>query len=65
MGLEPEAAVTRDFVIIRDGDAGRLLVFSRIGLQKRLEIKTKAEVIGYGPAGILLGTGRRIGFVSV
>jgi outer membrane protein assembly factor BamB len=65
LGLEPEAAVTADLVIIRDGDAGRLLVFNRIGMTKRLELSTSADVIGYGPAGILLGTGRRFGFVAV
>ena len=37
MGLEPQAAVTADWVIIRDGDAGKLLVFSRLGMIKRLE----------------------------
>jgi outer membrane protein assembly factor BamB len=65
MGLEPEAAVTADWVIIRDGDAGRVLVFSRFGMTKRAEIKTSADVIGYGPAGVLLGSGRRFGFVPV
>jgi outer membrane protein assembly factor BamB len=62
MGVDPQAAVTPDWVIIRDGDSGRLLVFKRIGMEQRLEIKTSATVVGYGPTGILIASGRRIGF---
>jgi outer membrane protein assembly factor BamB len=62
MGVDPQAAVTQEWVIIRDGDAGRLLVFRRFGMAQRLEIKTSATVIGYGPTGILISSGRRVGF---
>ena len=31
MGVDPQAAVTPDWVIVRDGDAGRVLVFSGSG----------------------------------
>jgi hypothetical protein len=62
MGVDPQAAVTPDWVIIRDGDSGRLLVFKRLGMEQRLEIKTSATVVGYGATGILIASGRRIGF---
>jgi len=65
MGVDPQAAVTPDWVIVRDGDAGRILVFKRIGMQQKLEIKTSADVIGYGPTGILIASGRRVGFHPV
>ena len=62
MGTDPQAAVTPDWVIVRDGDAGKLLVFKRLGMEKKLEIKTSATVVGYGPTGILIASGRRVGF---
>ena len=65
MGVDPQAAVTPDWVIVRDGDAGRILVFKRLGMQQKLEIKTSADVIGYGPSGILIASGRRVGFHPV
>jgi hypothetical protein len=65
MGLEPQAAVTADYVMIRDGNAGRLIVFAREGMAQKLELKTKATIIGYGRAGVLLASGRKIGFYPV
>ena len=34
-------------------------------MEQKLEIKTTADVIGYGPTGILIASGRRIGFHPV
>jgi hypothetical protein len=65
MGVDPQAAVTADWVIIRDGDAGRVLVFRRLGMQQRLEIKTSATVVGFGSSGILIASGRRVGFNTI
>jgi hypothetical protein len=60
-GLDPQAAVTGSFVIIRDADAGKVVVLRRGGLTLRLEVATKADVVGYGANSILLGSGRAIG----
>jgi len=49
MGVDPQAAVTPDWVIVRDGDAGRILVFKRIGMQQKLEIKTSADSTAAAP----------------
>jgi outer membrane protein assembly factor BamB len=61
LGLDPQAAITQDHVILRDPDAGRLLAFSLTGMVPRLTIKTKADVIGYGREGVVIASGRRFG----
>lgn len=65
LGLDPQAAITADHLILRDPDAGRLLVFRLLGLAKQLEIKTKADIIGYGPNGVIIASGRRFAVVTV
>src|SRR5262249_46485569 len=64
-GVDPQAAVTPYWVFVRDGDSGRLLVFKRLGMEQRLEIKTSATVVGYGVTGILIASGRRGGVHSI
>jgi hypothetical protein len=65
VGLDPNAAVTRDMVIIRDSDQGRLLVLRRFTMQVKLDIKTRSDVAGYGRSGIVITTARSIGFEAV
>lgn len=65
LGVDPTAAVTRDFVIVRDGDLGRVIVLNRTDARPLLDVKTKATVIGYGRRGIILASGRRIGYLAV
>jgi outer membrane protein assembly factor BamB len=65
MGLKVNAAVTQTMVLIDDADQGHLVVLSHRPVVKLAELKTNATVVGYGPLGILLGSGRRIGFVPV
>jgi hypothetical protein len=64
-GLDPEAAVTESFVIIRDTDAGKLYVLRRGSMTIGLEIETKSDVVGFGRDGILIGTGRTVGYHPV
>lgn len=63
-GLGAQAAITAGQVIVRDGDKGLLLVVSRTGTVIRLELETKADVIGYGAQGVILASGRKIGYYS-
>jgi hypothetical protein len=65
LGLDPLAAITPNLVIIRDTDAGRLLALQRGSMRVVLEVKTKVDVIGYGRSGILLTSGRSIGYLPV
>ena len=65
LGLGSAAAVTREFVILSDVDTGRILVLNHRGLGTLKDIKTKATVVGYGADGIVLGSGRRIGYIPV
>lgn len=63
MGIDPEAAVTPAHILIRDGDAGRVVVLSHfLGAEPQI-IKTKAGIAGYGPRGLVVNSGRRIGFI--
>jgi hypothetical protein len=64
-GLDPQAAVTGSFVIIRDEDAGQVVVLRRAGMRVRLTLDTKAEIVGVGSNGILLGSGRSVGYHPV
>jgi hypothetical protein len=65
VGLDPEAAITESFVIIRDADKGRLIVLRRGSMTIKLDIKTKSDVVGFGHDAILLGSGRSVGYHSV
>jgi hypothetical protein len=62
LGLDPQAAVAGPMVILRDTDQGRLLVLRRGSMAVALDLKTKAEVAGFGTSGIVLASGRSIGF---
>src|SRR5690606_31385832 len=55
LGLDPEAALTSTMVLLRDKDQGRLLVL-RIGARMSVvrELKTKADIAGYGRNAIVL-----------
>jgi outer membrane protein assembly factor BamB len=65
LGLRPRAAVTPDYVIISDTDEGRLIVLSHVGLTALAEVTSKATVVGHGPGGILLASGRKIGLLPL
>jgi outer membrane protein assembly factor BamB len=64
-GLDPQAAVTGSFVIIRDTDAGKITVLRRGGMKVKLTLASKADIVGVGSNGILLGSGRTIGYQPV
>ncbi len=69
VGLDSEAAVTRDHVIIRAGDAQRLIVLSHFpavnGSAPLLDVETTATVVGYGSRGLIIASGRRIGYLPI
>jgi len=70
VGLKSEAAVTRDYVVIRAGDAGRLIVINHFpaqngGVAKLVDRQTKATVVGYGVRGLIIASGRRIGYIPI
>jgi hypothetical protein len=67
VGLDAQAAITRAFVIIRDADAERLLVLRKgsTSMSVKLELKSKATVVGAGADGILLSTARYVGYHQV
>jgi hypothetical protein len=64
VGLDPKAVITREFVIISDSDKGRVIVLNH-GSRVLKDVKTKASVVGYGPSGLVLASGRKIGFIQV
>lgn len=63
MGQRPDAAVTRDSVIVTNGD--RIVVLSHLGAALVADIRTKATVVGYGYHGLVVASGRRIGFLRL
>jgi outer membrane protein assembly factor BamB len=65
LGLGSKATVTRELVILTDPEKGVVTVLDHNGLAKLKEIKTQADVVGYGPGGLLLGSGRRMGYIPV
>lgn len=65
LGIGARATVTREFVLLADVDKGRIVVLNHNGLGLLKQIKTKADVVGYGPGGLLLGSGRRMGYIPV
>jgi outer membrane protein assembly factor BamB len=65
MGLRPEAAITRDYVIINDVASQRVIVLSHFGAANVAEFKTRSIVVGYGYHGLIVANGRRIGFVPL
>jgi outer membrane protein assembly factor BamB len=62
LGENPEAAITPTAVLVHDRDKNRLLVLSRAGTVLR-DLKTDADLIGYGRDGIVLANGRTVGVV--
>jgi hypothetical protein len=64
-GLDPDAAITGSFVIIRDSDSRTLRVLRRGGLGVKLEVSTRADVVGFGANSIVLGSARSIGYHAV
>jgi hypothetical protein len=70
LGLDPQAGISRDWVIIRDSDGERVLVLTRrvvsgTTLSVAKELKTRASVAAVGANGLVLSSGRRIGYVSL
>jgi hypothetical protein len=67
VGFNAKAAITESFVIIRDVDAGKLLVLRRGAstMGVNLELKSKAEVVGVGTDAILISTARYVGYHEV
>ena len=67
VGFNAKAAITESFVIIRDVDAGKLLVLRRGAstMSVKLELKSKADVVGVGANAILLSTARYVGYHEV
>jgi hypothetical protein len=64
-GLDAQAAITGSFVIIRDEDAGKIIVLRTTGMRVRLTLGSKSDIIGVGGNGILLGNGRSVGYHPV
>ena len=60
-GFDPEAALLGERLIIRDADKATLLVVSRTGTVTHLRVSTKSSIIGYGPTGLILASGRKVG----
>ena len=60
-GFDPEAALIGERLIIRDADKATLLVVSRTGTVTHLRVSTKSSIIGYGPTGLILASGRKVG----
>ncbi len=65
MSLEPQAAITRHQVVIRDGDASRLVIVNHLLTGSPEVVKTTSVVVGYGPSGLVLASGRRFGVIPV
>jgi len=55
--------VTHDHVIVTDGS--RITVLSHVGPTPVAELKTRGTVAGYGPRGLVIASGRRIGFIAL
>jgi hypothetical protein len=64
-GLDPQAAITNRNILVRDGDQDHLLVLSHDLGAAKTDVKTQSLVVGYGPSGIVLASGRRIGVLAV
>lgn len=66
LGLDPQAAVTTTMVILRDSDRGRLFVLRRgPRMNVALDLRTRADVAGFGASAIVLTSGRSIGYHPV
>jgi hypothetical protein len=61
-GLDPDAALAGNLLIVQDRDGGRLVVLRLPSMATILELETKADLVGYGDEGIVLRSGRTIGF---
>jgi hypothetical protein len=68
LGLDPVAAVTPDFVVIEDQDARQIIVLDHnatVGeLRERARFTSRATVCALGNKGLLVGDGRRIGYIK-
>lgn len=68
LGLDPVAAVTPDFVVINDQDADQIIVLDHNAeageLRQRAKFKSRSTVCAIGNKGLLVGDGRRIGYVA-
>ncbi|HLT10639.1 MAG TPA: hypothetical protein VK028_07520, partial [Micromonosporaceae bacterium] len=62
-GLGAKAAITARQIIIVDRDKEQLIVLSRTGTVVRLQVKTSATLIGYGSSGVVLASGRKVGYL--
>jgi outer membrane protein assembly factor BamB len=56
-------ALTRYAVLITDLAVGRLIALEPTSRRVLLDVHSDADVIGYGPTGLVLGRGRTIGFL--
>lgn len=65
LGLSVDAVVGAGEVIIHDGDKGRVIVLGHRPVALRSEVSTRATVIGFGGPGLLLASGRRMGFIPL
>ena len=57
-----DIAITRYAVLVNDPTATNLKGYSPRTGHQVLDLKTTAEVLGYGPNGVMLGRGRTIGY---
>jgi hypothetical protein len=57
-----DVAITRYAVLVNDSAATNLRAYSPRAGRQLLDLKTTAEVLGYGPGGLMLGRGRTIGY---
>jgi hypothetical protein len=57
-----DVAITRYAVLVNDSAATNLKAYSSRSGRQVLDLKTTAEVLGYGPSGLMLGRGRTIGY---
>lgn len=62
LGENPEAAVTPTAVLVHDRTKNRLIVLNRAGTMLH-DLKSDADLIGYGRDGIVLTSGRSVGVI--
>jgi outer membrane protein assembly factor BamB len=67
VGFNAKAAITQSFVIIKDVAASKILVLRRGAstMSVKLELKSKADVVGVGVNAILISTARYVGYHEV
>jgi len=57
------ATITRYAVVIGDRDEGRLVAYAPGDGRTLVDVRSGADVVGVGPAGLLLGRGRTLGLL--